>query len=204
MTRKSVQQERRNQILEALGKCLIRKSFPETSIKEIAREAKVNHGVLHYYFKSKEDILMHFIDFVLENYKMKASEWISSNNLASMDREDLIREIFRYKLHTFATDKSLSVLFNEAMSIAHRNQEIKDKLRDVFEQWINVVADILLSTGIEKKISLEISREIICIFEGIKIFSDTLNYSEKQIREILGAFEQQIISRIVCSQKAQT
>lgn len=197
MSRKSVQHERKIQILEALGRCLIRKSFPETSIKEIAKEAGVNHGVLHYYFKSKEDILMNFIDYVLETYKIKAAEWIASKNLSDMARDDLVREIFRYKLQTFAKDRNLSILFNEAMSIAHRNQEINDKLRDVFEQWIAVVADILLTKGIDKKISLDISREIICIFEGIKIFSDTLNYSEKQIKEILNGFESQIIDRMM-------
>lgn len=196
MSRKSMQQERRTQILEALGKCLIYKSFPETSIKEIAKEAGVNHGVLHYYFKSKEDILMNFIDYILESYKMKAAEWISSNDLASMGKDDLIREIFRYKYQTFTSDKHLSILFNETMSIAHRNGEIQDKLRHVFNQWITVVADILVSTGIEKKISLDISREIICIFEGIKIFSDVLNYTEKQIRELLAGFEAQILQKI--------
>lgn len=200
MPRKSVQQERKTQILEALGNCLVYKSFPETSIKEIAKEAGVNHGVLHYYFKSKEDILMNFIDHILETYKLKAAEWISSKDLASLAKDDLVREIFRYKYHTFTSDKQLSILFNEAMSIAHRNEEVKEKLRHVFSQWLSVVADILVSTGMEKKISLDISREIICIFEGIKIYSDVLNYTEKQIRELLAGFEEQILQRIATLQ----
>lgn len=201
MSRKNVQQERRTQILEALGKCLLKKSFPETSIKEIAKEAGVNHGVLHYYFKSKEDIAMNFIDHMLNIYKIKAAEWISSKDLPSLCKEDLIREVFRYKFQTFTADKELSILFSEVMSIAHRDQVIKNKLKTVFDQWVTVVADIFVSSGIEKKISLEISREIICIFEGIKIYSDILNYNEKHIKEILSGFEARIIGRLAEQKK---
>jgi AcrR family transcriptional regulator len=197
MSRKNVQNERRVQILEALGRCLVKKSFPETSIKEIAKEAGVNHGVLHYYFKSKEDILMNFIDFTLAIYIQKGAEWITGKNLTSMPKKDLIKEIFRYKYETFASDRHLSILFNEAMTMAHRNPEIKEKLKNVYDQWISVVADLLLQAGFDKKISREISREIICIFEGIKIFTEVLDYSSKHSREILEVFENRIISMCV-------
>jgi len=36
------------------------KPFDQTFIKDIAQAAGVNHGLLHYYFKSKEDILIHY------------------------------------------------------------------------------------------------------------------------------------------------
>lgn len=197
MSRKNVQNERRTQILEALGRCLIKKSFPETSIKEIAKEAGVNHGVLHYYFKSKEDILMNFIDHTLSIYIQKGAEWVTGKNLTSMDRKDLVKEIFRYKYETFSSDRHLSILFNEAMTMAHRNPEIREKLKNVYDQWIGVVGDILLKSGFDKKISIEISREVICFFEGIKIFIEVLDYSDRQIREIIEVFENRIISRVL-------
>ena len=197
MSRKNVQNERRTQILEALGRCLIKKSFPETSIKEIAKEAGVNHGVLHYYFKSKEDILMNFIDHTLSIYIQKGAEWVTGKNLTSMDRKDLVKEIFRYKYETFSSDRHLSILFNEAMTMAHRNPEIREKLKNVYDQWIGVVGDILLKSGFDKKISIGISREVICFFEGIKIFIEILDYSDRQIREIIEVFENQIISRVL-------
>lgn len=54
MARKKVQDERRLQILKALHTCLQEKSFEKTSIKDIARVAGVNHGVLHYYFTRRD------------------------------------------------------------------------------------------------------------------------------------------------------
>ncbi|MGD0277963.1 MAG: TetR/AcrR family transcriptional regulator [Smithella sp.] len=68
MPRVSVKEKRRLQIIEALNDCLITTSFSKTSIKDIARKANVNHGVLHYYFKNKEDILLNYIDFIIDKY----------------------------------------------------------------------------------------------------------------------------------------
>ena len=78
MPRISVKEQRRLQILEALNDCLLTTSFSQTSIKDIARKANVNHGVLHYYFKSKDDILLNYIDFIIEKYLTIFSKWIAA------------------------------------------------------------------------------------------------------------------------------
>ena len=75
MGRKSGQEEKRTRILEALHACLLEKPFDRTSIKDIARAAGVNHGLLHYYFRSKEDILLHYIDHVIARYKAMFEKW---------------------------------------------------------------------------------------------------------------------------------
>jgi len=61
MIQKMIRNERKIQILQALHECLLEKPFHQTSIKDIARKADVNHGLLHYYFENKEDILLNYI-----------------------------------------------------------------------------------------------------------------------------------------------
>jgi len=60
--RKSIKEQRRREILDALYRCLLKKPYTETSIKEIGAEAGINYAMLHYYFRSKEDILLNFIE----------------------------------------------------------------------------------------------------------------------------------------------
>jgi AcrR family transcriptional regulator len=48
---------RRGQIIAAAAAVLGRQGFHETSLKDVAREAGVAPGLLHYYFSSKEDLL---------------------------------------------------------------------------------------------------------------------------------------------------
>jgi len=69
MGRKPIREQRRRQILEALYRCLLRKPYRETTMKDIGAEAGINHAMLHYYFRSKEDILLCFIENVYDRYR---------------------------------------------------------------------------------------------------------------------------------------
>ena len=88
MGRKIMKEERREQILEALYRCLLKKPFKETSIKDIAREAGVNHGVLHYYFSDKEEILLKFLDHLIERYKSDYLRWMADQGPCRNSRRE--------------------------------------------------------------------------------------------------------------------
>jgi hypothetical protein len=50
--------ERVQRILNAAWRCLERRTFEECSTADIAREAKLSKGLLHYYFESKEHLFL--------------------------------------------------------------------------------------------------------------------------------------------------
>ena len=52
---------RRVQIIAAATRVLARQGYTDTSLKEIAREAGVAPGLLHYYFESKEELLLEVV-----------------------------------------------------------------------------------------------------------------------------------------------
>jgi AcrR family transcriptional regulator len=52
---------RRIQIVRAAAAVLGRQGYAETSLKDVAREAKVAPGLLHYYFESKEELLLEVV-----------------------------------------------------------------------------------------------------------------------------------------------
>lgn len=56
--------QRRQQILEATCRCLQHKPFHALTIKEIAQEAKISYGLVHFYFDSKSKLLMEVINYV--------------------------------------------------------------------------------------------------------------------------------------------
>lgn len=57
--------DRRSQILEAARSVLGRQGYAQTSMKDIAQEAGVAAGLLHYYFDSKEEILLEVVEAVV-------------------------------------------------------------------------------------------------------------------------------------------
>jgi len=51
------QEQRRQQILEAAGRCFMRDGFRGASISDICHEAKMSPGHLYHYFESKDAII---------------------------------------------------------------------------------------------------------------------------------------------------
>ncbi len=66
---------RRSQIVHAAASVLGRQGYAATSLKDVAREAKVAPGLLHYYFESKEELLLEVV-VVME--RQMISEWKSA------------------------------------------------------------------------------------------------------------------------------
>ncbi len=96
MGRKSIQQERRLQILKGLNRCLLKKPYRETTIKDIAAETGINHGMLHYYYRDKEDILLNFVEYILGKYKQEFLTWIEKQDFSGLSEKDILGELFRY------------------------------------------------------------------------------------------------------------
>ena len=63
---------RSSQIVRAAAAVLGRQGYAETSLKDVAREAKVAPGLLHYYFESKEELLL---EVVLVTERQMVADW---------------------------------------------------------------------------------------------------------------------------------
>jgi len=58
MPRPTNRAERRTQIANALLEVMAERGYERSSVAEVARRAGLNHGLLHYHFKSKHEILL--------------------------------------------------------------------------------------------------------------------------------------------------
>ncbi|HVH64499.1 MAG TPA: TetR/AcrR family transcriptional regulator [Candidatus Acidoferrum sp.] len=54
----------KERIIEAASRTLVRRGYHDTSMKDIAAEAGVAPGLAHYYFETKEDLLVAAIEHV--------------------------------------------------------------------------------------------------------------------------------------------
>ena len=57
---------KKNQIFNAVLKCIYEHGISALTMRQIAKEAKINLGTIHYYFKSKETLLVEFIQVLLK------------------------------------------------------------------------------------------------------------------------------------------
>jgi AcrR family transcriptional regulator len=183
-------------ILEALNVCLQNKPFDQTSIKEIAQQAGVNHGLLHYYFKSKEDILIHYIDYVINHYKGMFADWLSGPEMAEADQKQRISAFFRFMNERITLNKSLSKVFIEIWEIAVYNPAVKSKLRQAYREWVDTLADMLQRLIIDPDASRRVSTAIVAFLEGMALFSIILEPDEAEFQKILAGFQEKIVDML--------
>jgi len=61
MPKVGMEEIRRDQVIAATTRCIVKNGMVNLSVKNIAAEAGVSTGIIYHYFKNKEDILMHVI-----------------------------------------------------------------------------------------------------------------------------------------------
>lgn len=193
MARKTVREERKKQILQALDKCLLEKSFEHTSIKDISRAAAVNHGVLHYYFKSKEDILLQYIDYVVDYFKALVQERLSRSDVQEMSRREFVTEVFAFVNNRITLNKNLSKIFVEIWEISLYNRDVRLKLRNAYKEWISILTANIAGGSTDAETAAVISAAMVAFWEGMAMFSTVFEEHDLDMTEVLARFQQRIL-----------
>jgi AcrR family transcriptional regulator len=196
MPRISVKEKRKLQILEALNDCLITTSFSETTIKDIAKKANVNHGVLHYYFNSKEDILLNYIDFIIERYLTIFIKWISAANKKYTSQKVFIEEALLFINKRVTLDKNISIIFIEIWEISLYNKKVRQKLKQMYQIWEQTVTDEFAKVIKDKKTAKQLSIAMIAFFEGISLLSIVFDNKEHEWKDILNNFNKLVLKTL--------
>jgi len=187
--------------MEALTRCLVKKPFNQTSIKDIAAAAKINHGMLHYYYKSKEDVLLNYIEFIIEHYKTVFEKWMVSKAPDFQTPEDMLRACIDFVYHRITSNRDLSKIFIEFQELAIYNPKIKRKLRQAYCEWIETVQTILVKTCKEEASVPHISAGLVAFSEGISLLSLILNKNDIEIEGVFKTFKEQFLQYFVNSVK---
>jgi AcrR family transcriptional regulator len=103
-------EETRQQILETALELFRRKGFERTTMRDVARAARLSLGASYYYFPSKEAIVMAYYDYVQREHRRRAeAELAKAKTLRERlaiafhtkleilrDDRDLLTALFRY------------------------------------------------------------------------------------------------------------
>ena len=196
MPRNNGQEEKRVQILQALDQCLQEKPFDQTSIKDIARTAGVNHGLLHYYFKGKEDILLSYIDYTIEHYLSMFKNWHIEKSREVIDEKKLVKEFFEFMNKRITLNLALSKVFIEIWEIGAYNPEVKSRLQKAYTQWADVLSDILKKSIRNKKTAQKISMAIVAFHEGVSLLTVLMESRSINFKDVLTVFQKAIIDML--------
>jgi AcrR family transcriptional regulator len=196
MGRKNQHTDKQIRILEALNLCLQEKPFSQTSIKDIARAAGVNHGLLHYYFDSKEDILINYIDYVIQHYKTMFEQWRTDQTRTGTDQKQLVESFFTFMTDRITLNRQLSKVFIEIWEIGAYDSDVRRKLQAAYAEWIDAVSDILKQILSDDSTVRRMSTAMIAFLEGISLFSVILDPKHFDCRDVLTGFQARILDML--------
>lgn len=192
VARRTVKGERRLQILKALDRCIQEKSFEKTTIRDIARAAGVNHGVLHYYFRDKEEILLAYIDYVIDDYSAQARQWLGGLDPGSMTKKAFLEEVFAFVNHRITLNLSLSRVFVEIWEISLYHPQVRDKLRQAYSRWINELSALVSGYIEDASFARNVCVALVAFWEGMALFSTVFGPDELCVEEVLAGFQHRV------------
>jgi len=171
MSNKMARNERKVQILQALHECLLEKPFHLTSIKDIAKKAGVNHGLLHYYFESKEDILLNYIDYMFDKSSVQYSEENIRKLKETADTAESFAAIYNRMLKEISFNPELARIYTEIWALAIYNPKVMKKLKNQYRKWKDRLHSLIENFVSDKKTAARMSLTLVAIAEGMSLFS---------------------------------
>ncbi len=129
-------QDSRDEILKAATRLFANRGFHETSMSEVAREARVSKALIFWHFKTKEELFLAVLNRLLEPYFIDFAE--ESRMLD--EREQILKLVEFYLL--FVHDHANSVRFFLAQML--REQRLSEGLGEQIMRLYSGYRDMLV------------------------------------------------------------
>ncbi|MCD6585794.1 MAG: TetR family transcriptional regulator [Desulfobacteraceae bacterium] len=138
MGRKSNANERRKQILQALYECLSEKGHERVTIKKIAQRAGLPHGVIHYYFTDKDEIIAELVQTLQETYY---NQWDKLLSTISGDSKKIPAAI-DFLAESMVLDPGLNRVLYNLVQMGFERKPVRDAMKQAYQIYRQQLADL--------------------------------------------------------------
>jgi AcrR family transcriptional regulator len=166
-------------LLDAAERLLVEAGAAGITTRRVAEEAQVNHGLVHYYFGSVEQLLVR----VLERF---------TDRLVERQREMYAAEIpflekWRTAMAYLEEDRPYQKIWFELQALAWNRPELRERLAHVHAEWRAVLVEALAPVRDELGLEIPLEALVTLVYafnEGIML--DRMSGIDLGHRELLG------------------
>ena len=141
--------EKKQHILKTIRKLLADKGFAGTTISQVAQEAGISRGLLHYYYKNKEDMLAHVIRANME----MSIEMIGGIFYQAKSADQLASKIVKLLRDVIENDPDFFKVFFLSWAIGRQNRIIARELQSLYGRFRKAVEKGLKHAQAQKMIT---------------------------------------------------
>jgi TetR/AcrR family transcriptional regulator len=122
--------------LDAAERLLVELGYPGVTTRGVAAEAGLNHGLVHYYFGSVENMLVR----VLERFTERL---ITRQRAMYEDLATPFAEKWRTAMRYLDADREYQKVWLELQALAWNRPELRDRVGHVHDEWRAVLTEAL-------------------------------------------------------------
>lgn len=120
---------RRLELAESALKTLGELGYARTSLREIAQNSEFSHGVVHYYFRDKIDL----ISFCVRHYKTICSRRYDEVVESATTAQELAQGFLSRMTQTLADETPMHRLWYDLRAQSLFEEQLRDDVRDIDE-----------------------------------------------------------------------
>ena len=169
MPRPHVEEERRQQILEATWHVIAVSGFRSLRLSDVAKRAGVSSGMIHYYFDTKRDLLKAAFERYYE-HSIERRQWVMETGTGPLE---LLKRIVESYLPI--EDETLEGwhVWSELWVEGLQEPDLRELNEDFYGQWRRLVAG-LIQDGQDAGVirdgsSIELANMLIAMIDGLAI-----------------------------------
>jgi AcrR family transcriptional regulator len=134
-----VEGEKARRIVEAMRRSVARRGTAGSTFDHVAREAGVSRGLLHYYFGTKERLLL---EAVRRDCELRM-ELLEQQLAGARSADDFIGLMAQNLQETVREDPDFVTLMFELFTLSRRNEDIAVEYAELMRRTRGQVADML-------------------------------------------------------------
>ena len=152
--------EKAQRIVNAMRDSVARRGAAGSTFEHVAREAGVSRGLLHYYFGTKERLLVEVVRRDTELRIDRLDELLSEAKSADGVLDALVSSL----THLIDNDPGYFLLLYELFSAGRRNPDIQHEVGQLFVTTRSHVASVLRTKDDEGILSLRFDAEAVVAY----------------------------------------
>lgn len=160
LRRQREREQRYESILKSAEILFAREGYLQASMEKIADSAEVSVGTLYFYFKNKEDLLVHLLDKIsFELRELLGSEFIKAE--FSLSGIKSAGHVF-FEEFCLKYPEKLAILFKESMG---RSNLVEEHRKHIFDKLIADVQEALIRLSDNRNLEYQsaLSAEIMAV-----------------------------------------
>ena len=179
MTKTAARSAAEEALLDAAERLLVDVGYARITTRALAEEAGVNHGLVHYYFGSNENLLVRALERFTERLIARQRDLYEAEG-------PFVDKWRTAMLYLLSEDVTYEKIWVELQALAWNHPEIREQLARVNAEWRAVLTDALREPHRELGIEMPLDALVSLVMTfNIGIMVERLGDIENGHRELL-------------------